>query len=55
MDIKQTSMYDDGNGLRITLETNQHTVDEVLDGVENVLRGQGYVLKGYIDVVKEEL
>lgn len=42
------------NGLKIMLVTTEHCIDEVLEGFENVLRGQGYQIDGRLDIVKDE-
>lgn len=40
-------------GLHVKLETSGHTIDEVLEAFENVLRGQGYCFKGNIQIIDE--
>jgi hypothetical protein len=39
------------DGLKMTLETNQHCISDVLEAVENVLRGSGFCFRGNIEVV----
>lgn len=39
------------DGLKITLETDEHTIPDVLKAVENVLRGSGFFFKGNIEIV----
>lgn len=42
------------DGLKIMLVTKDHTIEEVLEAVGYVLRGQGYCFNGRIEVVDEE-
>lgn len=49
----QTSMYE-YDGIRVILTTRQHTVSDVLTAFEYALRGQGYVIDGHLEVVKDE-
>ncbi len=49
----QMSLYK-AMGMTVMLRTQGHTISEVLEGFENVLRGQGYVFDGRLDIVEEE-
>lgn len=49
----QTSSYE-YEGLKIVLTTQDHSLSDVLEAVEYVLRGQGYSVDGHLDVVKED-
>jgi len=48
----QTSIYKNKR-LKVMLVTDGHTVDDCLEAFENVLRGQGFHLKGHIEIVEE--
>lgn len=50
---KQLSRYE-YEGLKVELETDMHTLGEILEAVEYVLRGQGYFFDGNLAVVKED-
>lgn len=50
---EQTSTYE-CQGLRIILTTSEHTISDVLEAVEYVLRGQGYFFNGHVGIVDEE-
>ena len=39
------------DGLKMTLEIDQHDIYDVLEAVENVLRGSGFVFEGKIEIV----
>lgn len=42
------------NGLKVMLVTNEHSIPDVLEAFEYVLRGQGFHFKGNLGVVDEE-
>lgn len=42
------------DGLVVRLTTKEHTLSEILEAFENVLRGQGYCFKGILDFIDEE-
>ena len=41
------------DGLKVMLVTNGHSINDVLEAFENVLRGSGYFFKGNL-VIDEE-
>ena len=47
------SIYKYGD-LKVMLVTNQHTLDEVLDAVDNAIRGGGYFPAGTLQYVEED-
>ena len=40
------------DGLKVMLVTNEHTVEEVLEAFENVLRGSGFYV-GHLEITDE--
>jgi len=44
-EIKPVKSSYEHDGLKMTLETDQHTISDVLEAVEHVLRGSGFFFK----------
>jgi len=53
-EIKPVKSSYEHDGLKMTLETDQHTISDVLEAVENVLRGSGFFFKGNIEIVDQD-
>lgn len=50
-----TSIYKSDDGLKVMLVTKDHNIDEVLDAMENALRGAGYHVRlGSLDFKEED-
>lgn len=52
MDSKTVSVYKVGD-LKVMLVTNGHGLDDVLDALDNVVRGSGYYPAGTLQYVEE--
>ena len=50
MDNLDTINIFKANGLKVMLVTNGHTIDEVLEAFENVLRGSGFHFTGTLTI-----
>ncbi len=51
--IESMSIYK-SEGIEVMLVTRGHTLDTVLEAMENVIKAQGYNLDGYLDIVEME-
>lgn len=40
------------DGLKVMLVTSEHTLEEVLEAFENVLRGSGFYFDGHLEITK---
>lgn len=49
----QISVYKYGD-LKVMLVSNGHTISQVLEAFENVLRGSGFHFRGQLDFCEEE-
>lgn len=42
------------DGLKVTLQCDQNTIEDVLSAFENVLYGAGFRFKGHLEIVEDE-
>lgn len=52
--IKPTKAVVSYNGIEVSLSIEDNNLDEVLQQLEQVLRGVGYLFDGHLEIVKDE-
>ena len=42
------------DGLKISLTVDEHTITDILEGVEGVIKAAGYCFDGRLDIINDE-
>lgn len=52
--VKVTAIHKDSTGLKVMLVVGGHSIEDVLQAFEAVLRGATYCFDGHLDIVEDE-
>ena len=53
--VKVTAIHKDSTGLKVMLVVCGHSIEDVLQAFEAVLRGATYCFNGHLEIVEDEL